>query len=105
MILYEDADLIVVNKPRGMVVHPAAGNPSGTLVNALLKHCQDLSGIGGVLRPGIVHRLDKDTSGALVVAKNDFTHLALSAQLKKRQMSRVYLALVHGSLPARGRGD
>ncbi|HEY8392488.1 MAG TPA: RluA family pseudouridine synthase [Capillibacterium sp.] len=99
-ILYEDQDLIVVNKPRGMVVHPAAGNPRGTLVNALLKHCQDLSGIGGVLRPGIVHRLDKDTSGALVVAKNDFTHLALAAQLKKRQMFRVYLALVHGALPA-----
>ncbi|NLY91034.1 MAG: RluA family pseudouridine synthase [Firmicutes bacterium] len=99
-ILYEDTDLIVVNKPRGMVVHPAAGNPRGTLVNALLKHCRDLSGIGGVLRPGIVHRLDKDTSGALVVAKNDYTHLALSAQLKKREMFRVYIALVHGSLPA-----
>lgn len=100
MILYEDKDLVVVNKPRGMVVHPAAGNPSGTLVNALLKHCRDLSGIGGVLRPGIVHRLDKDTTGALVVAKNDFTHLGLAAQLKAGQMTRVYLALVHGSLPA-----
>ncbi|HBL35804.1 MAG TPA: RNA pseudouridine synthase [Firmicutes bacterium] len=99
-ILYEDADLIVVNKPRGMVVHPAAGNSSGTLVNALLKHCHDLSGIGGVMRPGIVHRLDKDTSGALVVAKNDRTHLALSNQLKARQMSRIYVALVHGTLPA-----
>ncbi|NLM37161.1 MAG: RluA family pseudouridine synthase [Firmicutes bacterium] len=100
MILYEDGDLIVVNKPRGMVVHPAAGNASGTLVNALLKHCRDLSGIGGVLRPGIVHRLDKDTTGVLVVAKNDFTHLGLAAQLKTRQMSRIYLALVHGALPA-----
>ena len=99
MILYEDGDLIVVNKPRGMVVHPAAGNPRGTLVNALLKHCRDLSGIGGVLRPGIVHRLDKDTTGALVVAKNDFTHLGLAAQLKAGQMTRIYLALVHGSLP------
>jgi 23S rRNA pseudouridine1911/1915/1917 synthase len=99
-ILYEDADLIVVNKPRGMVVHPAAGNPKGTLVNALLNHCRDLSGIGGVLRPGIVHRLDKDTSGAMVVAKNDFTHLALATQLKQRVIFRGYLALVHGSLPA-----
>lgn len=97
-VLYEDGDLIVVNKPRGMVVHPAAGNPSGTLVNALLKHCQDLSGIGGVLRPGIVHRLDKDTTGALVVAKNDFTHLGLATQLKAGQMIRIYLALVHGTL-------
>lgn len=95
-IIYEDTDLIVVNKPRGMVVHPAAGNPRGTLVNALLKHCQDLSGIGGVLRPGIVHRLDKDTTGALVIAKNDFTHLGLSAQLKAGEMVRIYLALVHG---------
>jgi 23S rRNA pseudouridine1911/1915/1917 synthase len=99
-ILYEDADLIVINKPRGMVVHPAAGNFSGTLVNALLRHCHDLSGIGGVLRPGIVHRLDKDTSGALVVAKNDRTHLALSSQLKERRMIRIYVALVHGTLPA-----
>ena len=100
LILYEDGDLIVVNKPRGMVVHPAAGNPSGTLVNALLNYCRDLSGIGGVLRPGIVHRLDKDTTGALVVAKNDFTHLGLAAQLKAGQMTRIYLALVHGSLAA-----
>ena len=99
-ILYEDQDLVVVNKPRGMVVHPAAGNQSGTLVNALLNYCTDLSGIGGVIRPGIVHRLDKDTSGALVVAKHDQSHLALAQQLKQRTMTRIYLALVHGHLPA-----
>lgn len=102
-ILYEDHDLVVVNKPRGMVVHPAAGNYSGTLVNALLHHCQDLSGIGGVIRPGIVHRLDKDTSGILVVAKNDFTHLALASQLKARKMKRIYQTLVHGKPPETGR--
>lgn len=95
-ILYEDRDLIVVNKPRGMVVHPGAGISSGTLVNALLYHCKDLSGIGGVLRPGIVHRLDKDTSGVLVVAKNDFTHLALSKQFKERSVNKRYIALVKG---------
>ncbi|NLY75083.1 MAG: RluA family pseudouridine synthase [Firmicutes bacterium] len=102
-ILYEDADLIVVNKPRGMVVHPAAGNYRGTLVNALLDHCRDLSGIGGVIRPGIVHRLDKDTSGILVAAKNDYAHLHLAAQLKARTMKRVYQALVHGNPPESGR--
>ena len=89
-ILYEDSDLVVVAKPRGMVVHPAVGNYRGTLVNALLEHCHDLSGIGGVIRPGIVHRLDKDTSGVLVVAKNDFAHLHLAAQIKSRSMKRIY---------------
>lgn len=102
-ILYEDSDLVVVAKPRGMVVHPAAGNYRGTLVNALLEHCHDLSGIGGVIRPGIVHRLDKDTSGVLVVAKNDFTHLNLAAQIKSRSMKRVYQVLVHGNPPESGR--
>ncbi len=95
-ILYEDRDLIVVNKPRGMVVHPGAGISSGTLVNALLYYCKDLSGIGGVLRPGIVHRLDKDTSGVLVVAKNDSAHLALSNQFKERRVNKRYIALVKG---------
>ncbi|MCL6613610.1 MAG: RluA family pseudouridine synthase, partial [Firmicutes bacterium] len=102
-VVYEDADLLVVDKPRGMVVHPAPGNTRGTLVNALLAHAHDLSGIGGALRPGIVHRLDKDTTGLLVVAKNDRTHLALSEQLKERVMSRSYLAIVHG-VPAMARG-
>lgn len=102
-ILYEDHDLVVVNKPRGMVVHPAAGNYNGTLVNALLHHCSDLSGIGEFLRPGIVHRLDKDTSGVLVVAKNDQAHINLSQQLKLRQMKRIYFALVHGNPPESGR--
>ncbi len=96
-ILHEDSDLVVVNKPAGMVVHPGAGNPRGTLVNALLSHCHDLSGVGGELRPGIVHRIDKDTSGALVVAKNDRTHLALAHQFKEHTVKRVYLALVFGS--------
>jgi len=95
-IYYEDNDVIVVNKPRGMVVHPAAGNFSGTLVNALLFHCRDLSGINGVTRPGIVHRLDKDTSGLIMVAKNDAAHFSLAEQLKSRQVKRRYLALVHG---------
>jgi 23S rRNA pseudouridine1911/1915/1917 synthase len=95
-IYYEDSDVLVVNKPRGMVVHPAEGNYGGTLVNALLYHCRDLSGINGVLRPGIVHRLDKDTSGLLVVAKNDEAHHNLAAQLKERRVTRRYLALVHG---------
>ncbi len=97
-ILYEDADLIVVNKPPGLVVHPAPGHRSGTLVNALLYHCRDLKGIGGELRPGIVHRLDKDTSGTLVVAKNDTTHHGLSQQFKKRQVEKRYLTLVYGAI-------
>ncbi len=97
-IIYEDSDIIVVNKPSGMVVHPAAGNYSGTLVNALLYHCKDsLSGIGGVARPGIVHRIDKDTSGLLVVAKNDEAHVSLSAQLKVHGVSRIYYAIVIGN--------
>ncbi|HEX2768870.1 MAG TPA: RluA family pseudouridine synthase [Geobacteraceae bacterium] len=96
-ILYEDSDLVVVNKPAGMVVHPGAGNASGTLVNALLGHCHDLSGIGGELRPGIVHRIDKDTTGVLVVAKNDPAHRSLSHQFKEHTIKRVYLALVFGS--------
>ncbi len=96
-ILYEDNDLIVLNKPAGMVVHPGAGNTSGTLVNALLAHCGDsLSGIGGVKRPGIVHRIDKDTSGVLVIAKNDFTHQALSEQFAVHSIKRIYQAFVYG---------
>lgn len=97
-IVFEDGDLLVINKPRGMVVHPAPGHARGTLVNALLSHCHDLSGIGGVMRPGIVHRLDKDTSGLLIVAKNDFTHRSLSAQLKARKLHREYIALVFGQI-------
>lgn len=97
-ILYEDADVIVINKPRGMVVHPAAGNYSGTLVNALLDHCDDLSGINGQVRPGIVHRLDKDTSGVMVAAKNDEAHIKLAQQIKERSASRQYLAIVHGNV-------
>ena len=98
-ILYEDESVIVINKPAGMVVHPAAGNYSGTLVNALLYHCRNtLSGIGGIERPGIVHRLDKDTSGLLMVAKDDFTHNHLSKQLKDRTIVRKYLALVKGNI-------
>jgi len=97
-IIYEDDDIIVINKPVGMVVHPAAGNPTGTLVNALLYHCgASLSGVGGVIRPGIVHRIDKDTSGLLVVAKNDEAHLALSAQLKEHNVSRIYTAIAIGN--------
>lgn len=95
-VIYEDEDLIVINKPRGMVVHPAAGNYSGTLVNALLWHCQDLSGINGELRPGIVHRLDKDTSGVIVAAKNDMAHISLARQIKEKEATRRYIALVHG---------
>ncbi|HPU35301.1 MAG TPA: RluA family pseudouridine synthase [Bacillota bacterium] len=95
-IYYEDSDVIVVNKPRGMVVHPAEGNYTGTLVHALLYHCKDLSGINGVTRPGIVHRLDKDTSGLIVAAKNDFAHLDLARQFKDRLITRRYYALVHG---------
>lgn len=96
-IVYEDDDLLVVNKPQGMVVHPAPGNYSGTLVNALMYHCKDgLSGINGVLRPGIVHRIDKDTSGLLVIAKNDEAHLNLSEQFKVHSITRVYTAVVNG---------
>ena len=98
-VLFEDADLLVLNKPPGLVVHPAAGHATGTLVNALLHHCAgQLSGIGGVARPGIVHRLDKDTSGCLVVAKNDAAHLALSAQFAARKVEKVYHAIVCGKL-------
>lgn len=95
-IVYEDEDVIVVNKPRGMVVHPAPGHMQGTLVNALLYHCHHLSGVGGVMRPGIVHRIDKDTSGLLMAAKNDQAHQSLSQQLKAHSVTRVYIALVHG---------
>lgn len=98
-IIYEDEYLVVINKPANMIVHPAGKIRSGTLVNALLYHCQDsLSGIGGVIRPGIVHRLDKNTSGLMVAAKNDFAHLDLSRQIKDHQVTKKYLALVHGSL-------
>ena len=97
-IVYEDEDVVVVNKPRGMVVHPAPGHPDATLVNALMYHCGDsLSGIGGEKRPGIVHRIDKDTSGLLIAAKNDNAHLHLSAQLSDRSLSRVYEAVVRGN--------
>lgn len=95
-IIYEDDDIAVVNKPQGMVVHPAAGNYSGTLVNALLSKCKDLSGINGVIRPGIVHRIDKDTSGVLVVAKNDNAHRILAEQIKEHSVKRIYIALVEG---------
>ena len=98
-IRYEGADLLVVNKPKGMVVHPAAGHAGGTLVNALLAHCGDsLSGINGVIRPGIVHRIDKDTSGLLIVAKNDFAHQRLAEQIKEHSFTRMYEAVVHGNL-------
>jgi 23S rRNA pseudouridine1911/1915/1917 synthase len=95
-ILYEDDDIIVINKPQGMVVHPAPGNYSGTLVNALLYHCKNLSGINCILRPGIVHRLDKDTSGVMVVAKNDKAHMSLSNQIKERSVVKKYVAIVEG---------
>ncbi|MBC2582950.1 RluA family pseudouridine synthase [Clostridium sp. DJ247] len=95
-IIYEDDDVVLINKPQGMVVHPAAGVYNGTLVNALLNHCKDLSGINGVMRPGIVHRIDKDTSGILVVAKNDKAHNKLAEQLKDHSMTRAYVALVEG---------
>src|SRR3990170_463819 len=98
-IIYEDKDLLVVNKPAGMVVHPAGGNYEDTLVNALIFYCKDLSGINGVLRPGIVHRLDKNTSGLLVVAKNDFAHTNLAGQLKDRTLTREYAAFCWGDLP------
>lgn len=98
-IIYEDADVAVVNKPQGMVVHPSAGHPSGTLVNALLFHIKDLSAINGVIRPGIVHRIDKDTSGLLMIAKNDQAHQFLADELKEKKSLRQYLAIVHGNLP------
>ncbi|MDR0838458.1 MAG: RluA family pseudouridine synthase [Oscillospiraceae bacterium] len=99
-VAFEDSDVIVVNKPRGMVVHPAPGHPDGTLVNALLHHCGDsLSGVGGKLRPGIVHRIDRDTSGLVIAAKNDFAHRKLAAQLSNHTLSRVYETVVRGALP------
>ncbi len=105
-ILYEDGDLLVIDKPAGLVVHPAPGHPAGTLVNAILHHCPDLQGVGGVQRPGIVHRLDKDTSGLLLVAKNDRAHRHLQAQFKDRTIAKTYLALLVGHLePSRGRID
>ena len=98
-IVYEDADVIVVNKPKGLVVHPAPGHPDGTLVNALLHHCGDsLSGIGGELRPGIVHRIDRDTSGLIIAAKNDFAHQKLAAQLQDHTLARIYRCIVTGNL-------
>ncbi|MED3779139.1 RluA family pseudouridine synthase [Heyndrickxia sporothermodurans] len=98
-IYYEDGDVLVVNKPKGMVVHPAPGHTSGTLVNGLMAHCTDLSGINGVMRPGIVHRIDKDTSGLLMVAKNDFSHERLVNQLVDKSVTRKYFAIVHGNIP------
>ena len=98
-IIYQDEDVAVVNKPQGMVVHPSAGHTSDTLVNALMYHIKDLSGINGVLRPGIVHRIDKDTSGLLMIAKNDDAHLALAQELKDKKSLRKYWAIVHGNLP------
>lgn len=98
-IVYEDQDVIVINKPSGMIVHPSSGIYSGTLVNALLYHCHDLSGINGVMRPGIVHRIDKETSGLLMVAKNDKAHASLSKQLEQHSVIRRYYALVHGVIP------
>lgn len=98
-VLYEDNDIIVVNKPKGMVVHPANGNPDGTLVNAIMNICKDsLSGIGGKIRPGIVHRLDKDTSGVIIVAKNDKAHIDISNQIKNRTVKKTYIALVRGNV-------
>lgn len=97
-VLYQDEDLAVVYKPSGMVVHPAAGNPDGTLVNALLGRLDHLSGVGGEIRPGIVHRIDKDTSGLLLVAKNDFSHLSLSEQIKAHSVQRAYMAIVQGGM-------
>ena len=96
-VIFEDADMLVVNKPPGMTVHPSPGHTRSTLVNAILSHCHDLSGIGGVLRPGIVHRLDRDTSGVIVVAKNDAAHNALAKQLKDRSVEKTYVALVEGT--------
>lgn len=98
-VMYEDNDIIVVNKPKGLVVHPANGNPDGTLVNAIMALCKDsLSGIGGEIRPGIVHRLDKDTSGLLIVAKNDKAHMNMSKQIKDREVKKIYIALVKGNI-------
>ena len=98
-IIYEDEDILVVNKQKGLVVHPANGNPDGTLVNAVMAHCKDsLSGIGGELRPGIVHRLDKDTSGLLIIAKNDKAHIQMSNQIKNREVKKTYIALVRGTI-------
>lgn len=97
-VVYEDDDIIVINKARGMVVHPATGNYSGTLVNALLEHCEDLSGINGVARPGIVHRLDKDTSGVMIAAKTDRAHMNLAEQIKEHTASRRYITIVHGNI-------
>lgn len=105
-IVYEDSDLLVVNKPKGMVVHPAPGNYTGTLVNALLYHCKDsLSGINGVLRPGIVHRIDKNTSGLLIVAKNDLAHNSLAEQIKEHSFKREYQAIVYGNVKENGTVD
>lgn len=98
-IIYEDDALAIINKPQGMVVHPSAGHPSGTMVNALMYHIKDLSSINGVVRPGIVHRIDKDTSGLLMVAKTDAAHQALAEELKAKKSLRKYLAIVHGNLP------
>lgn len=98
-IVYEDSDVAVINKPQGMVVHPSAGHASGTLVNALMYHMSDLSSINGVVRPGIVHRIDKDTSGLLMIAKNDEAHQALAQELKDKKSLRQYIAIVHGNLP------
>src|SRR5690606_38912310 len=98
-IYYEDQDVLVVNKPKGMVVHPAAGHGTGTLVNGLMAHCKDLSGINGVMRPGIVHRIEKDTSGLLMVAKNDMAHESLVNQLMNKTVTRKYRAIVHGIIP------
>lgn len=103
-ILYEDSDVIVINKARGMVVHPAAGAADGTLVNALLHHCEDLSGINGVIRPGIVHRLDKDTSGVMMAAKNDRAHVDLAEQIREKTAQRIYRAIVCGTI-AEDRGE
>ena len=96
-VIHEDSDLLIINKPAGLVIHPAAGNPSGTLVNALIHYCQDLSGIGGVERPGIVHRLDKDTTGIMVVAKSDRAHLALSIAFRQHTIRKTYLAVCYGN--------
>lgn len=102
-VLYEDDDILVVNKPKGMVVHPANGNPDGTLVNAVMAICKDsLSGIGGEIRPGIVHRLDKDTSGAIIIAKNDKAHMILSDMLKNHEIEKTYIALVRGIVKENG---
>ena len=102
-ILYEDEDIIIVNKPKGMVVHPACGHMEGTLVNALLYHCQNqLSGINGILRPGIVHRIDKDTTGSIIACKNDFAHQSIAEQLKEHSITRKYQAIVHGIIKEDG---